>query len=227
MILSGITVRPTPGNTGNFGERTARKINARLHESGAMRLRRPGQLLCCSGFQMSSGPSVYSLLGTRPNDVLAALAYTMYTQHRVETIRKSEARTGASPSAEDLDTFERCVRTHSALAMYKEHAVATMKAFVDETLASEQAALQADFISTSIGRQLSSIQANQVASKSLSGRFREVSANLAVNLMTILVIGSLVFGYRWIEVWSERLGEHAGVGPAGPDNRTCEPALTC
>lgn len=149
---------------------------------------------------MTSCQSVYSLLGTRPNDVFAALAYTMYKQHKIETMREIEARTGTSPSAADLETFERCARTPSALAMYREHAAAMMKTFVDETLANKQATFQADFVNTAVGRQLASIQANQVASKSISGWFREVSANLAVNLMTILVIGSLVFGYRWIEV---------------------------
>ncbi len=162
---------------------------------------------------MANSPSVYSLLVADPNDVLAALAYTTYKQHKVETIEEIEMRTGQPATPADLEAFERTARTPSALAMYGRQAEHLIQAFLRITLSERQGALTAEFANSEISRQLAAIQANQNANRTVWGWFRVVGGNLAVNIMTILVIGALLLGYRWYEevagVVSSKAGLHS------------------
>ncbi len=95
--------------------------------------------------------------------------------------------------------------------MYVHRGETLIQAFLEVTLTERQAVLGADFINTAVGQQLAAIQRNQQMNRGFSGWFRDVTANLSVNLMTILVIGALVFGYKWIEDWSGRISQKAGV----------------
>lgn len=170
---------------------------------------------------MPSRPSVYSLLVSDPNDTLAALAYTTYKQHEVETFAEIALRTGHPPTPDDIEAFERTASTPSALAMYERQAEALMKTFLEITLSARQAKLDADFLNTAVGQKLATLQAQQDAKKGFGGWFRDVSANLTVNVMTLLVIAALVYGYRLLDGWMSDLGTKTGVirsdqTPVGP-----------
>lgn len=86
-----------------------------------------------------------------------------------------------------------------------------MNAFVNATLDAKREALQADFTSTAIGRQLAAIQAELRARRGPLGLFRDVGANLGVNVLTILLIAALVFGYRLLDDGLDSLSSRRGV----------------
>lgn len=98
-----------------------------------------------------------------------------------------------------------------ALKLYKDRADFLMQAFANEALAAYRQEFDIEFHKAALGRQLTAIQEKLGANKGFQGWRHDVSANLAVNLVTILVIGALVFGYRWMDVWSSRIGEGVGI----------------
>ncbi|NHZ37471.1 hypothetical protein [Massilia rubra] len=161
-------------------------------------------------------PSVFSLLLPHPHDTLAALAYASYKHHEMQTYAAIEAQTGHPPTPEDVDTFERAATTPVCLAMYHRQADSFMNAFVNATLDAKREALHADFTSTAIGRQLAAIQAELRARRGPLGLFRDVGANLSVNVLTILLIAALVFGYRLLDDGLDRLSFRTGVTQATP-----------
>jgi hypothetical protein len=161
---------------------------------------------------MTSRPSVYSLLVPDPTDTLAALAFTQYEQHKVETYSDIEAATGRAPTPQEMHVFECAAKTPMGIAMYRRRAETMVNLFLDATLETRKARLEAEFMTTAVGRQLADILAHQRARKGLTGWFRDVSANLSVNFLTILLIAALVFGYRLLDDWLNHLGTQTGIG---------------
>lgn len=179
---------------------------------------------------MAAHPTVFSLLVTNPDDVLAALAYAAYKQHEVETMAEILSRTGTEPTADDVAAFERSASTAAGLAMYEERAETLMQTFLSVTLAARESALVAEFTNTAVGQQLLNIQNNQKADKTFMGWARDVTGNLMVNLVTILIIGSLVIGYKKYEDWSGNLGKNVSAlvdekKQAAPADKTTSDAV--
>lgn len=165
---------------------------------------------------MTITPSAFSLLLPHPHDTLAALAYASYKHHEMQTYAAIEAQTGRPPSAEEIDNFERAATTPACLEMYRTQADIFMSAFVNATLEAKRETLHADFTSSAIGRQLATIQAELRARKGALGLFRDVGANLSVNMLTILLIAALVFGYRLLDEGLDRLSFRTGVTQQTP-----------
>ncbi|MDM5177446.1 hypothetical protein PO883_09610 [Massilia sp. DJPM01] len=86
-----------------------------------------------------------------------------------------------------------------------------MNTFINATIESRKARLEVEFMTTAIGQQLAAILAHQRARKGLAGWFKDVSANLSVNVLTILLIAALVFGYRLLDNWLNHLSSETGV----------------
>ena len=163
-----------------------------------------------------ANPSVFALLVPHPDDTLAALAYALYKQHEIETYAAIEAQTGRPPAPEDIENFERAATTPVCLTMYQEQADSFMKAFLDATLDAKREKIQAELTNTAIGRQLAAIQAELGARRGPLGLFRDVGANLSVNVLTILLIASLVFGYRLLDDGLNSLSFRTGVTQQKP-----------
>lgn len=161
-------------------------------------------------------PNVFALLVPHPDDTLAALAYASYKQHEIETYAAIEAQTGRPPTPQDVENFERAATTPACLAMYQRQAGSFMKAFLDATLDAKGAKIQAEFTDTAIGRQLAAIQAELRARRGPLGLFRDVGANLSVNVLTILLIAALVFGYRLLDDSLDSLSSRTGVTQQKP-----------
>ncbi|ATQ77671.1 hypothetical protein CR152_26570 [Massilia violaceinigra] len=168
---------------------------------------------------MTTRQSVYSLLVPDPGDTLA---YTQYKQHKVETCSEIASSTGRAPTSDEMSAFERAAKTPMGIAMYQRRAVTLANAFLDATLESRKARLEAEFMTTAIGQQLATILAHQRARKGLIGWLKDVSANLSVNVLTILFIAALVFGYRLLDGWLNHLSTLTGVSSTEKSGR---PAL--
>ncbi|UOD28600.1 hypothetical protein INH39_24600 [Massilia violaceinigra] len=160
---------------------------------------------------MTGRDSVYALLVSDPSDTLAALAYTIYKQHEIETYSDIEATTGQAPTQQQIDAFERAAKTPTGLAIYTRRAETLMNTFLDATLSARKAKLEAEFMTTTISHQLSAIAARQHARKGIRGWAKDVSANLTVNFLTILLIAGFVFGYRLLDGWLNHLGTQTGL----------------
>ena len=155
--------------------------------------------------------SMYSLLVQNQSDALGALAYSLYKNHEAEAYADIEERTGQAPTPADVMTFEYAASAPSALKMYRQVGAAILKEYLEESLAEAHAKLKEQFTQSAIAGQLGRLQAQIEAKKTFAGWFREVSANLTVNLMTLLVIASLVYGYRLLDGWMGGLSYKTGI----------------
>ena len=168
---------------------------------------------------MRIGPSMYSLLVHDPDDVLTALAYTAYKSHELEVMRAIASETGLPPTQGDIDAFYRVSSSPTMLAMYVRQAEALTKTFLDEALKSRKSALEADFVSTAVGRRLIAIERKLVEKRSVRGWCADVGANLAVNFVTILVIAALLFGFQGLDRMLGTLGRDSGIlGPGAQES---------
>ena len=95
--------------------------------------------------------------------------------------------------------------------MYRQIGDAILKQYLEESLAEAHARLKEQFTQSAIGGQLGRLQTELEAKKTFAGWFKEVSANLTVNLMTLLVIASLVYGYRLLDGWMSGLSYNTGI----------------
>jgi len=127
--------------------------------------------------------AMYQLLAEDCGDVLATFAYAVYKQHKVEVMH----------------------------AMYRLRAEAALQNFLDETLGSRKRELEENFTTTKIGAQLQAIQMAQNQKRSWKGWAADVSGNLAVNFVTILVIAALLFGFRRLDQMLNEFGRNSSV----------------
>jgi hypothetical protein len=95
--------------------------------------------------------------------------------------------------------------------MYIQQAETLMQRVLDNTLTFRRQKLEQNFLATKVGQQLEAIQVNQQQKRSWKGWAAEVSGNLAVNFVTILVIAALLFGFRGLDQMLSEFGQHSGV----------------
>lgn len=160
---------------------------------------------------MDSYPTMYGLLVHGIADTPGALAFASYKKHESEAYAEIETRTGHAPTPADIAMFERAASTPSALSMYRQIGDAILKEYLEESLAEAHAQLKEQFTNSAISRQLGRLQTELAGKRTFAGWFREVSANLTVSLMTLLVIASLVYGYRLLDGWIGGLGSKTGI----------------
>jgi hypothetical protein len=168
---------------------------------------------------MMNSTTMYKLLVHDPDDALAALAFTTYKQHEMEVMDGILAATGEPPSQSDIDAFYIASSTPTMLAMYEQRAEILLNTFLEEALKSRKQALEMEFNATRIGQQLQSIQKKQSGKKSWKGWAADVSGNLAVNFVTILVIAGLLFGFRGLDQILNTFGQQTGLLGKEPSER--------
>jgi len=86
-----------------------------------------------------------------------------------------------------------------------------LHSLIDHTLDVRWNELENQFITTKIGEQLQILQAQQQQKRSWRGWAADVSGNLAVNFVTILVIAGLLFGFRGLDGMLANFGHRADV----------------
>lgn len=96
---------------------------------------------------------------------------------------------------------------------YRKNAITRFLLFllIDNTLEQRQRELEQDFFATKVGRQLDALQAHQKAKRTWRSWLADVSGNLVVNFVTILVIAALLFGFRGLDTMLGEFGRDSGV----------------
>ena len=157
-------------------------------------------------------PAMYQLLAQEcSSEALAIFAYTVYKQHKAESLRAIHEKNGKEATQAELETFYLSCCTPSMRKMYVQQAEKLMQQLVGKTLELRKRELEQDFFATKVGQQLEAVQANQKAKRTWKGWAADVSANLAVNFVTILVIAALLFGFRGLDTMLNEFGQHSGV----------------
>jgi len=157
-------------------------------------------------------PAMYQLLAQEcDSEALAIFAYAVYKRHKAESLRAIFDKNGAPATVEELETFYTSCGTPCMREMYIQQAEALMQRVLDNTLTLRRQKLEQNFLATKVGQQLEAIQVNQQQKRSWKGWAAEVSGNLAVNFVTILVIAALLFGFRGLDQMLAEFGRNAGV----------------
>ena len=164
--------------------------------------------------------TIYEKLTADPNDLVGALAYIIYKQQKVEFCKITS---GGNPSREEIERFHAIASLDASIAAYRSQAEAMAQAFLNEGLDDlvqrTEAETRQDVLYTYIGTTNSGVQAQLTAvntaldaKRTLAGWARDVGGNLVVNVVTILVIGALVLGYKFIGEIQQRTEVKAGLG---------------
>lgn len=157
-------------------------------------------------------PAMYQLLAQEcSSEALAIFAYAVYKQHKAESLRAILEKNGKEATQVELETFYLSCCTQSMRKMYVQQAEKLMQQLVGKTLELRKRELEQDFLATKVGEQLEVIQANQHQKRSWRGWAADVSGNLAVNFVTILVIAALLFGFRGLDNMLGEFGRNSGV----------------
>lgn len=166
--------------------------------------------------------TIYAKLTADPNDLVGALAYIIYKQQKVEFCKTTS---GGNPSREEIERFHAIASLDASIAAYRSQAEAMAQAFLNEGLDDlvqrTEAETRQDVLYTYIGTinaslqtQLTTVNGALAAKRTLVGWLRDVGGNLVVNVVTILVIGALVLGYKFIGELQQRTETKAGLGSA-------------
>lgn len=176
--------------------------------------------------------TIYEKLTADPNDLVGALAYITYKQQKVEFCKTTS---GGNPSREgEVERFHAIATLDASIAAYRSQAEAMAQAFLNEGLDDlvqrTEAETRQDVLYQYIGTinsglqsQLTTLNEALAAKRTLLGWLRDVGGNLIVNVVTILVIGALVLGYKFIGDFQHRTEVKAGIGSLGaPGDSTVE-----
>jgi hypothetical protein len=157
-------------------------------------------------------PAMYQMLAQEcDNEVLAIFAYMAYKRHKAEALQAILDIHAGPPTQQELDMFYLTACTPSMRDMYVQQAQILMKRLVGSTLEQRRRELEQDFFATKVGRQLETLQEQQKTKRTWRGWAAEVSGNLAVNFVTILVIAALLFGFRGLDNMLGEFGRDSGV----------------
>ena len=156
-------------------------------------------------------PGIYQLLAQECEPGLIPFAYAAYKEHKAEVLQAIEIETGRPATQEDLHAFYRIASAPAELAMYVQRGEVMLHSLIDHTLDVRWNELENQFITTKIGEQLQILQAQQQQKRSWRGWAADVSGNLAVNFVTILVIAGLLFGFRGLDGMLANFGHRADV----------------
>jgi hypothetical protein len=157
-------------------------------------------------------PAMYQLLTQEcSSEVLAIFAYTVYKQHKAESLSAIREKSGTEATQAELETIYLACCTPSMRKMYVQQAEELMQQLVGKTLELRKRELEQDFLATKVGEKLEVIHTNQQQKRTWKGWAADVSGNLAVNFVTILVIAALLFGFRGLDTMLSEFGRDSGV----------------
>lgn len=166
--------------------------------------------------------TIYEKLTVDPNDLVGAFAWIIYKQQKVAFCK---ATSGGNPSREEIERFHAIASLDASIAAYRSQGEAMAQAFLNEGLDDLVQRTEAEtrqdvlykYIETmnaGLQTQLTNVNEALAAKRTLVGWLRDVTGNLIVNVVTILVIGALVLGYKFFGELQQRTEANVGLGPA-------------
>lgn len=148
--------------------------------------------------------NIYQELVRDNGDAVGIFAYALYKQHKIAFINKVINDEQRDPTPDELSNFHRSTMTQHAIDGYRVQGESLVLAFLNESLAQRVKDIQSDVEDSVIGVQLKNIQSQLDSKKTLAGWIRDVSGNLAVNFLTILIIGAIILGYNAIGEFNKK-----------------------
>lgn len=144
---------------------------------------------------------IYRELVENEDDVVGAIAYSLYKRHKIEYIYQCEQETGAPPTSEQLAEFHRISSSQTSLDHYRYQAdmlLSNLLNFATENIASEMQRQQKEVIYNEIQRLLDPIQAEIAKKKNWTQLALDAVVSVIGTIVVIILVGFLLKGYQWI-----------------------------
>lgn len=175
---------------------------------------------------------IYEQLVQDENDLVGAIAYILYKQHKIEFIKRVEDDCGMSPTSEQWQEFHRSTCLESSILNYQKRAEDLVNQFLRNMLsghiqhleaeAEQRMAAQVELITNSLKEKIveleSSMNSNQVLiraeitnKKSILNRLGEAFLNILYGLAIIAIVGGLFNGYKWISNMNSQAEKVSGL----------------
>ncbi|QXW27209.1 hypothetical protein KXJ74_07290 [Acinetobacter johnsonii] len=175
---------------------------------------------------------VYKRLVSSENDLVGAIAYVLYKEHKIEFILKIEADTGSDPSSEQLRAFHQQSCLDSSLAGFQNRAQGLVNEFLRNALTShaEYIESQADqrmeervkLATQSLEEQITVLQntintnhqlvtTEIINKKGILNRLGEAFLNILYGLAIIAIVGGVFNGYKWISSLNNAAENASGI----------------
>lgn len=164
--------------------------------------------------------TIYETLTADPDDLVGALAYIIYKRQKVEFCKNHP---GGAPGPADLEHFHRIASLQTSIDSYRAQAEALAQAFLTAALddlaertenetRQDVLSKQITSVNTGLQSQLNTINASLDGKRTWLGWIRDVGGNLVVNLLTIVIIGAVVVGYKtWADI-QQGTEKRVGIG---------------
>lgn len=175
---------------------------------------------------------IYGRLVQDENDLVGAIAYVLYKQHKIEFINQIENQSGADPSPEQWAEFHRSTCLESNILNYQNRAGNLVNQFLQnilsdhfqklESQADQRAAEKAELMTLALREKIieleNTINLNHGVlkteienKKTWVVRLGEAFLNIVYSVLIIAIIGGLVGGYKWINSLNSSTEKAVGI----------------
>jgi hypothetical protein len=162
---------------------------------------------------------VYERLVSSPDDAVGAFAYMLYKQHKVAFIKNILEVYSRPPTDEEMEVFCQQSALESQLEGYRARAQALAENFLENGLMEHIARVSLELRESEFNRRFDLIERKLDGRRGFWGWCAQVSANLLVNIVTIIVVGAAVIGYRSLNSLNSSAETSLHLGPTQTQQR--------
>lgn len=150
---------------------------------------------------MKSYNWIYKELVTNEDDLVGAIAYSLYKRHKIEYINQCVAETGEPPTDEQLAEFRRTSSSPTSLESYRHKAdmlLSNLLSFATENIANEMQKQNKEVINNELIQLLKPIQDEIAKKKGVGQMIFEAFISVFGTVVVFILVGLLLKGYQLI-----------------------------
>ncbi len=154
---------------------------------------------------------IYKKLVRDNSDAVGMFAYALYKQQKIAFVEKIATENGHDPTDEELASFHTMSMLEPTITGYRDQGEALVAAFLNESLTQRVLTIQKGVEDSVIGDYLKNIKEQIASKRTVHGWLADVASKLTVSVVTILMIGMLIMGYKGIGELSHKAEAAAGL----------------
>ncbi len=144
---------------------------------------------------------IYKELVKSEDDLVGAIAYSLYKRHKIEYIHQCESETGQIPSDEQMTEFHRISGSPTNINNYRNQAEALLSHFLSyatQSIVTEIEQHNKQTIYSELTELLQPIQVEIAKKKGIRQMVFEAVISVFGTIMVLILVGLLLKGYQLI-----------------------------
>lgn len=154
---------------------------------------------------------IYNRLVNGNNDAVGMFAYAIYKQQKIAFLESIRNTRNNEPTSEEIDAFHRTSMLELTINGYREQAEALVTAFLNEALNEKIEQIQDAAKESVIISHLNDIKLQVTEKRTLKGWLADVTSTVINNILTIALIGFIMFGYNQYSVLNQKTEQAVGL----------------